>query len=66
MSAYVAQLKERVLRAEAEVVQLRSYLDAFWTGDCPDQSTLDHLVLAKWGRKRLEEKAKKPALLGSA
>ena len=65
MSGYIASLKGRVLRAEAEVLELRSMLDAFWTGNCPEQSTLDHLVLAKWGRKRLEEKVKKPALLGS-
>jgi hypothetical protein len=40
-----------------------SLLDSFWTGNVPDDATLDHLVLAKAGRQRLEEKAKRCALL---
>lgn len=63
MSNYTAQLKERVLVAEEQVRLLQSMLGSFWTGDIPEQATLDHMVLAKWGRKRLEEKSKQPALL---
>ena len=43
---------------------LNSLLDSFWTGDLPEDVTLDHMVLAKAGRHRLEEKAKVCALLG--
>ena len=63
MSKAIAQLKSRVLEAEAYAQQLESMLNSFWTGDVPSGATLDHMVLAKWGRKRLEEKAKTPALL---
>ena len=42
---------------------LRSLLDSFWTGNVPDDATLDHMVIAKAGRLRLEEKAKVCALL---
>lgn len=42
---------------------LRSLLDSFWTGDVPNDATLDHLVIAKAGRQRLDEKAKRCALL---
>lgn len=62
MSKVVAQLKERVLVAEERVRLLQSMLDSFWTGDVPANASLDHLMLAKWGRKRLEDKAKTPAL----
>lgn len=41
----------------------RSIVDSFWTGDVPEDATLDHLVIAKAGRLRLEEKAKVCALL---
>lgn len=63
MSSSVAKLKERVLRAESEVLRLQSMLEAFFTGDVPDGASVDHLILAKWGRKRLEEKKQQPALL---
>lgn len=43
---------------------LRSLLDSFWTGNVPENATLDHMVLAKAGRLRLAEKAKVCALLG--
>lgn len=63
MSKAIAQLKQRVLDAESYAQQLESMLNSFWTGDVPSNATLDHMVLAKWGRKRLEEKVKTPALL---
>lgn len=62
----VSDLKQRVLQAESEVVFLRSLLESFFTGDVPDTSaSLTHMLLAKWGRKRLEELSKQPALLRS-
>lgn len=68
--SYVGKLKQRVVEAEdrtayleALVEHLRSKLDAFWTGDIPENASLDHMILAKYGRKRIEDKSKKPALL---
>jgi hypothetical protein len=52
----IAQLKERVLTAEARVEHLQSLVDAFFTGDVPEGSSLQHAVLAQWGRRRLDEK----------
>lgn len=49
---------------EAENKFLHSLLESFWTGDVPENASLDHLVLAKAGRLRLQELRKKPALLG--
>lgn len=63
MSSFIAQLKEENLSLYNENEMLRSMLKSFWTGDVPSNATLDHMVLAKWGRKRLDEKAKVPALL---
>jgi hypothetical protein len=48
---------------EAENKFLRSLLQSFWTGDVPENASLDHLVLAKAGRLRLQELSKKPVLL---
>lgn len=63
--SYIAKLKERVLEAEAERDYYRSLVETFETGDIPDQASFQHLVMATWGRKRLEEKKKRPALLQS-
>lgn len=60
---YIQQLKERVLSAEAEATELRSMLDAFFTGNVPDDATLQHVILAQWGRKRLDEKKRNGVLL---
>jgi hypothetical protein len=59
----VAHLKERVLQAEAERDHLQSLLDTFFSGDIPESASMQHFILAKWGRKRLEEMRKKPAIL---
>jgi hypothetical protein len=42
---------------------LQSKLDSFFTGDVPQNATLDHMILAKYGRIRLTERAKQAALL---
>lgn len=63
MSVAVAQLKQRVVDAEQKAEHYRSMLETFFTGDVPDNATLDHLILAKWGRKRLEEQKTRPILL---
>lgn len=62
----VSDLKQRVLDAENEVAYLSSLLESFFTGDVPDVgASLTHMLLARWGRKRLEELSKQPALLRS-
>lgn len=60
-----AALKSRALRAEAERDFLQSLIDSFFTGDVPESASLEHLILAKWGRKRIEEQRSQPALLRS-
>lgn len=59
----VVTLKQRLRDAEAQNEFMRSLLDTFFTGDVPAQPSLQHLVLARWGRKRLEELKTQPALL---
>lgn len=60
----VPSLKQRVLDAERSAAHLSSLLDSFFTGDVPDTgASLTHMLLAKWGRKRLEELRQQPALL---
>lgn len=61
--SYVSELKQRVVNAEAEVEHLKGLLDSFFSGDVPDHASLTHMVLAKWGRRRLEEIGRTPALL---
>jgi len=61
---YEEYLEGCVASLSNENAFLRSLLDSFWTGDVPDNATLDHLVIAKAGRLRLEERAKVCALLG--
>lgn len=60
----IAALKERVIGAEAKADHFQSLVEAFFTGEVPDGGSLDHAVLAQWGRKRLDEKrANKLAML---
>lgn len=62
--SYVAQLKERVQEAEAERDYYRSLVEAFFNGYVDDgQTSLNHMILAQWGRRRLAEKKSQPALL---
>lgn len=59
----VVTLKERLREAEARAAFMESLLDTFFTGDIPASPSLQHFVLAKWGRKRLDEMKTQPALL---
>lgn len=60
----IAQLKERVRVAEARADHLQSLVDAFYTGDVPEGGSLEHAMLAQWGRRRKAEKnANKLAVL---
>jgi hypothetical protein len=61
----VKELKERVLDAEARAAYYESCVNAFFTGDVPNNASLEHMVLAKWGRQRLEELKRTPVLLKS-
>lgn len=62
--SYITQLKQRVLEAEQERDYYRSLVETFFSGDVPEEgSSLNHLILAKYGRKRLETLAKQPSLL---
>ena len=45
---YILLLEERIKKLEAE-------LQCFFTGNIPDGATISQHVLAKWGRKRLDE-----------
>jgi hypothetical protein len=56
-------LARRVEELEKQTMFLQSKIDAFFTGDVPNNATLDHLLLAKYGRIRLAEKAKTAVLL---
>lgn len=61
--SYEEYLEGCVTDLLAELEFQKTLLASFWSGDVPDNATLDHLVLAKAGRHRLEEKAKRCALL---
>lgn len=55
MSDNITDLKERVTLAEAEAEHFRSLVEAFFTGN-PNGRGIDHIIMAQWGRKRLEQK----------
>lgn len=59
----IAQLKERVLDAEARADYAESLVNAFFSGEPPDGANFQHIILAQWGRKRLAEKEKQVAAL---
>lgn len=63
MSNNIAKLKQRVLDAEAERDFYQSLVEAFFSGDVPDTASPEHFILAKWGRKRHEEKRATAILL---
>lgn len=67
--SYIAELKGRVIALEEENDRLQSLVDSFFTGNVPNGAGPDHFVIARWGRKRLEDmkaRAPVPALLRSA
>lgn len=68
--SYIAAMRKRLSAAEAKVKELErenmllaSKLSSFFTGDVPQHATIDHMILAKAGRQRLQEKAKTAVLL---
>ena len=58
-------LKQRVIQAEAERDYYASLVEAFFSGDIPHGASIDHMILAKYGRKRHEDLNNTPALLRS-
>lgn len=48
---------------ETYISYLESALDCFFTGNIPEGANLKQIILAQWGRKRLESIVKKPKLL---
>lgn len=58
-----ASLKARVLEAEKERDLYKSLVESFFSGDVPANASPEHLILAKWGRRRHEEKRATAALL---
>lgn len=58
--SYIATLKSRVIELEDENDRLQSLVDSFFTGNVPQGAGPEHFVIAKWGRKRLEEMKAKP------
>ena len=60
---YVVTLCDKILDQHDEITFLRSLLDSFWSGDVPEGATMDHMKLAKYGRIRLKDIGKTPALL---
>lgn len=59
-----ARLKERLLQAEAERDYYRSLVESFFSGEVPEVgNSRQHIIIAQWGRKRLEAMRAKPALL---
>jgi hypothetical protein len=59
----IAELKRRVLEAEARAAYYEACYNCFWTGDMVESSTWEQLIMATWGRRRIEEKKKTAALL---
>lgn len=50
-------------KQEEEIEKYKSYLTSFYTGNIPENGDLIHLVLSKWGRKRLDEMNTTPKIL---
>lgn len=63
MDKSIAELKERVVKAEALVSHYESLLNSFWTGNVPENASFEHMILASAGKERLAKKAKRAALL---
>lgn len=59
----VAELKHQLEAALDERDYFKSLVESFFTGNVPRRATLNHVIMAKWGRVRLEDKRRKPALL---
>lgn len=60
--SYIAGLKGRVIELEEENERLQSLVDTFFSGNVPQNAGPDHFVLAKWGRRRLEDMRTQPSV----
>jgi hypothetical protein len=58
-----ARLKQRILDLEDEVAYYKSLVEAFYSGDVPPGASLQHVVLAQYGRLRHEKIRPTAALL---
>lgn len=61
----VIDLKARLVTLTEERDYYASLVDAFLNGEHPSRGSLLHFIMAKWGRKRLEEIGSIPAILRS-
>jgi hypothetical protein len=59
----VAELKQQLLEERDRADYWESVVQAFFTGDVPKHATINHVILAKHGRMRLDSLKKTPALL---
>ncbi len=56
-------LKEQLLKLSVDLKRANATIDSFFRGQQLVPGDLNSLVLAKWGRKRIDERSKKAALL---
>ena len=56
-------LKRQLLEAQAAAEYYHSCVQVFFSGNLPEGATMEQLILATHGRKRLEALKKEPALL---
>ncbi len=47
-------LESRLIKLERYLASMEKELRAFWTGNASENASLQEIILAKWGRKRLE------------
>jgi len=63
MSEGVIQLKAMVLEYQAAAEYYSECCNCFWTGNIPEGATMEQVIMASAGRKRLDALSKTPALL---
>ena len=51
----VADLKAKLLATRQERDYYASLVEAFMEGSVPRNASVQHFILAKWGRRRLDE-----------
>lgn len=63
MSNGVIELKRLVLEHQAAAEYYYNCCNCFWTGNIPEGATMEQVIMASAGRKRLDVLHKEPALL---